>query len=204
MGPEELVDINHLNPAGTRIERRNDGFYLGAFATTASISAPSQRCRGCRASRKLSRIIPSLPDRSISQQARYCATWRRSAATSCSARGATIFVILPGARVTSPSLGPVAPRSMGSPQARSARPQRSLHRGLSGRSRTGARGNDGELTHFSRRAWPLRAGHRIHDIARLPAAGDDRQVTFESCGLFCCDWLTSLRLAHQCPQVPGR
>jgi xanthine dehydrogenase YagS FAD-binding subunit len=33
MGPEELVDINHLNPAGTRIERRNDGFYLGAFAT---------------------------------------------------------------------------------------------------------------------------------------------------------------------------
>jgi xanthine dehydrogenase YagS FAD-binding subunit len=34
MGPEELVDINHLNPAGTRIERRNDGFYLGAFATT--------------------------------------------------------------------------------------------------------------------------------------------------------------------------
>ncbi|MBV8505336.1 MAG: xanthine dehydrogenase family protein subunit M [Alphaproteobacteria bacterium] len=36
MRPEVLVDINALDPAGTRIERRADGLYLGAFATMAA------------------------------------------------------------------------------------------------------------------------------------------------------------------------
>ena len=33
--PEVLVDINSLDPAGIRIERRADGLYLGAFVTMA-------------------------------------------------------------------------------------------------------------------------------------------------------------------------
>ena len=36
MRPEVLVDINSLDPAGTRIERRADGLYLGAFVTMAA------------------------------------------------------------------------------------------------------------------------------------------------------------------------
>jgi xanthine dehydrogenase YagS FAD-binding subunit len=36
MRPELLVDINSLDPAGTRIERRPDGLYLGAFVTMAA------------------------------------------------------------------------------------------------------------------------------------------------------------------------
>ncbi len=36
MRPELLVDINALDPAGTRIERRADGLYLGAFVTMAA------------------------------------------------------------------------------------------------------------------------------------------------------------------------
>ena len=35
MRPEVLVDINSLGPAGTRIERRADGLYLGALVTMA-------------------------------------------------------------------------------------------------------------------------------------------------------------------------
>jgi xanthine dehydrogenase YagS FAD-binding subunit len=35
MRPEVLVDISRLDPAGTRIERRSDGFYLSAFVTMA-------------------------------------------------------------------------------------------------------------------------------------------------------------------------
>jgi xanthine dehydrogenase YagS FAD-binding subunit len=35
MRPEMLVDINRVDPAGSRIERRADGFHLGAFATMA-------------------------------------------------------------------------------------------------------------------------------------------------------------------------
>ena len=35
MRPEVLVDINSLDPAGIRIERRADGLYLGAFVTMA-------------------------------------------------------------------------------------------------------------------------------------------------------------------------
>jgi CO/xanthine dehydrogenase FAD-binding subunit len=34
--PEVLVDINALDPAGTRIERRADGLYLGAYVTMAA------------------------------------------------------------------------------------------------------------------------------------------------------------------------
>jgi xanthine dehydrogenase YagS FAD-binding subunit len=36
MRPAVLVDINALDPAGTRIERRADGLYLGAFVTMAA------------------------------------------------------------------------------------------------------------------------------------------------------------------------
>jgi xanthine dehydrogenase YagS FAD-binding subunit len=36
MRPEILVDINSLDPAGTRIERRPDELYLGAFVTMAA------------------------------------------------------------------------------------------------------------------------------------------------------------------------
>jgi xanthine dehydrogenase YagS FAD-binding subunit len=36
MRPEVLVDINSLDPTGTRIERRADGLYLGAFVTMAA------------------------------------------------------------------------------------------------------------------------------------------------------------------------
>lgn len=36
MRPEALIDINRLDPDGTRIERRADGFHLGAFATMAA------------------------------------------------------------------------------------------------------------------------------------------------------------------------
>lgn len=36
MRPEVLVDINRLDPAGTRIERRADGLRLGAFVTMAA------------------------------------------------------------------------------------------------------------------------------------------------------------------------
>src|SRR5438270_6369386 len=36
MRPELLVDINSLDPAGTRIEHRADGLYLGAFVTMAA------------------------------------------------------------------------------------------------------------------------------------------------------------------------
>src|SRR5438874_6221066 len=36
MRPEVLVDINALDAAGTRIERRADGFFLGAFVTMAA------------------------------------------------------------------------------------------------------------------------------------------------------------------------
>lgn len=39
MRPEVLVDISRLDPAGTRIERRRDGFYLGAFVTMAATAA---------------------------------------------------------------------------------------------------------------------------------------------------------------------
>jgi len=46
MRPEVLVDITHLDPAGTRIERRNDGLYLGAFMTMATAAAhPEIRLR---------------------------------------------------------------------------------------------------------------------------------------------------------------
>ena len=36
MRPEVLVDINSLDPAGTRIERHADALYLGAFVTMAA------------------------------------------------------------------------------------------------------------------------------------------------------------------------
>jgi len=42
MRPEVVVDINALDPAGTRIERRVDGLFLGAFVTMATAGAHSE------------------------------------------------------------------------------------------------------------------------------------------------------------------
>src|SRR5439155_21019507 len=38
MQPELLVDINGVDPAGTRIERRANALFLGAFVTMAEAS----------------------------------------------------------------------------------------------------------------------------------------------------------------------
>src|SRR5215831_17226523 len=42
MRPERLVDINRLERTGTRIERRDDTFYLGAFVTMAAAAGHAE------------------------------------------------------------------------------------------------------------------------------------------------------------------
>jgi CO/xanthine dehydrogenase FAD-binding subunit len=105
MRPEVLVDISRLDSAGTRIERRSDGFYLSAFVTMAVAAEHPEITLNYP-------VIAQSLDLAASSQIRNMATLGGNVLqrTRCS----YIFAIRPGGRATSASPGPAAPRSTGS------------------------------------------------------------------------------------------
>ena len=179
LNPERLVDITRLplrgiSPARRRARRRRADDDGGARGRPGARRAGRRSC-----ARRCSRA----PRRS-------CATWRRSAATCCSARAAATSAIRRCPRATSERPGAGARRSTASgANARDPRRERTLHRA----ARLGSavcrwsrstpsctrRGTDGERTHPvdrvlpsagrstrpRERPRPRRADHRDRDPA---------------------------------------
>ena len=96
--PERLLDINDL-PDMARIEALpNGGLRIGALARMSDVAAHPE----------VRRRFPVIAEACCSPHPASCATWRRSVATSCSARVAPISATKMGSLATSGALAPAA------------------------------------------------------------------------------------------------